>query len=138
MPIIYCYRFCSALSLETVVFLYFLRYIVIWNYEKNSTSERKIFLSIVSTCIRIHFLIIKYVVFLHLGRIFKGKKKCMYNRKLMILLYWGRVSIWVWEDVWEYGTRWGHIVLHCIGIVCISLNHLLMPCGVFYYWWPRL
>lgn len=135
MPMIYCYRFCSALSLETVVFLYFLRYIVIWNYEKYSTSERKIFLSIVSTCIRIHFLIIKYAVFLHLGRIFKGKKKCMYNRKLMILLIEGG---WVSEFGRMYGTRWGHIVLHCIGIVCILLNHLLMPCGVFYYWWPRL
>lgn len=123
MPIIYCCRFCSALSLETVVFLYFLRYTVIWNYEKYSTSERKIFLSIVSTCIRIHFLIIKYVVFLHLGRIFKGKKKCMYNRKLMILLYWGRVSIWVWEDVWD-AVRTYCIALyrHCVYIIKSPFN----------------
>lgn len=112
MPIIYCYRFCSALSLETVVFLYFLRYIVIWNYEKYSTSERKIFLSIVSTCIRIHFLIIKYVDFLHLGRIFKGKKKCMYNRKLMILLIEGG---WVSEFGRMYGSMGrGEDILYCI------------------------
>lgn len=122
MPIIYCYRFCSALSLETVVFLYFLRYIVIWNYEKYSTSERKIFLSIVSTCIRIHFLIIKYVVFLHLGRIFKGKKKCMYNRKLMILLIEGG---WVSEFGRMYGTWWGHCIAlyrHCVYIIKSPFN----------------
>lgn len=119
MPIIYCYRFCSALSLETVVFLYFLHYIVIWNYEKYSTSERKIFLSIVPTCKRIHFLI-NMQLFLHLGRIFKGKNtgKCLlWLREGEYLSLGGCMG--VWDAVRTYCIA---LYRHCVYIIKSPFN----------------
>lgn len=123
MPIIYCYRFCSALSLETVVFLYFLCYIVIWNYEKYSNSERKIFLSIVSTCKRIHFLIIKYVGFFCTWEGFSRERKnaCTIGNLWFFCIEGG----WVSEFGRMYGTWWGHCIAlyrHCVYIIKSPFN----------------
>lgn len=126
MPIIYCYRFCSALSLETVVFLYFLCYIVIWNYEKYSNSERKIFLSIVSPCIRIHFLIIKYVGFFCTWEGFSRERKnaCTIGNWWFFWLRKGEYlslggCMGVWDAVRTYCIA---LYRHCVYIIKSPFN----------------